>query len=119
MGKLKSPIPRTCPICGKEFWTQWDSKVYCSDLCKRQWNKTRPLAQAPEPKIKSPMFRAEIEDPIKKCPRDCYYQSRSGATQICEYILLEHKPRGCPGGKNCKRYTNRKREERKNIWETF
>lgn len=119
MGKRKMLIPRTCPICGKEFWTHWDTKVYCSDLCKRQSSRNSPLAKPKEPKAPDPMFRMTHEDPIKDCPRDCYYRSRSGATQLCEYILLEHKPRGCPGGKNCKRYTNRKREERKNIWETF
>ena len=25
---------RTCPICGKEFTYQRDSKLYCSDLCR-------------------------------------------------------------------------------------
>lgn len=119
MGRVKSPILRSCPICGKEFWTHWDTKVYCSDLCRRQAYRTNPLAKPKGPKTQDPMFRMTREDPIKNCPKDCYYRSKSGATPICEYILLEFQPRGCTGGKNCKRYTNKKRGEKKPIWETF
>lgn len=107
MSWTKTPICRTCPICGKEFWTHWDTKVYCSDLCKRSSDrrakKGKRRAEAEARKRNEPV------DPIKKCPRNCIYRTHAGSVEICDYLTITGEARGCPGGKECTRYRGGKK----------
>lgn len=100
MGRVANKVCRRCPICGKEFWTYWDTKVYCSDACKR-----KRVDPKPNNRDTSEMYIRIINnpDPARDCPDDCKYLSTNGV-RSCNYILMEYEKRGCKGGKHCKKY---------------
>lgn len=91
---------KTCPICGRTFFAKCESKIFCSDRCKR-------ISYGPQKKKKrtsEPTFETTARDPVKDCPNDCRYLSSGGAMRCCVYILKTGVKRGCPGGKHCERY---------------
>ena len=97
---------KTCPWCGKTFDANTAQQIYCSDYCKRKlWEHNHKGNRKPRPYI--PVERADL-DPIRKCPKDCRYRGEAGGMQICNYLLHPEnptrEPRGCKGGKDCKRY---------------
>lgn len=95
-------MTRTCPWCKREFAAKTDQQIYCSDYCKRKlWEHNHKNSRTPRPYV--PIERP-AQDPIKKCPKDCRYRANAGGMESCDYILVNYEPRGCEGGKHCKRY---------------
>ena len=62
--------------------------------------------------VQSRLFDGMPRDPIKDCPKDCIYRVQSGAIESCDYIIAHYVPRGCKGGRDCKRYEKGKASER-------
>lgn len=97
---------RICLRCGTELpITSGQSRKYC-DACAAERNRelTRErLAKAREKAAKVKREKQEAKD--RAYCKPCIYRASSYGENLCDYILIEKKPRGCKAGEGCNQRT--------------
>lgn len=82
----ETKTPKECPYCGETFYSEYATKVYCSDICKRKEHKKRNKKAHPDKR----RARKYIDRAVKyggdyeygiTLPR--VYKKYRGVCQIC------------------------------------